>query len=497
MPTIDAHDPGTICWIDLASTDAAAATEFYCELFGWTATEPIENAGGYRMLLHDGRQVAGLAPVWGDTDGSTWSTYVASADADQTCAAAVASGGDVVMDAMDVLAAGRMAILRDPAGAQVSVWQPGEHHGYEVHSEPGTPIWSELMTRDLESARAFYYSVFGWTAQEQDFDGVAVHRSGSGSDRLVGGALEMDESWPEDTPAALDGLHRDGRLRRHGAAAARRSAARSCIPRTTSARAAAPCWRIPRAATFSVITLRRRALRSHGGYARYAACATLGACRPSRSAPRSRGRARAPGSSARSASSPMPRRCGCRSSWSAPRARSSRTSTATRSSTSRAASAASPSATPTRPSRRAVQAQVARFLHTDFTIMPYDSYVELAERLCARAADLGRDARPRSSTAAPRPSRTPSRSRKAATGRPAVIAYEGAFHGRTHMAMSLTSKQHPYKAGFGPFAPEVYRVAYPYEYRWPGGGDAAEPARSTICASPSRRASRRSRWRRS
>ena len=62
MPTSHSHDPGTICWIDLASTDAAGATEFYCELFGWTATEPIENAGGYRMLLHEGRQVAGLAP---------------------------------------------------------------------------------------------------------------------------------------------------------------------------------------------------------------------------------------------------------------------------------------------------------------------------------------------------------------------------------------------------------------------------------------------------
>ena len=102
------------------------------------------------------RQVAGLAPVWGDTDGSTWSTYVASADADETCAAAVACGGDVVMDAMDVLTAGRMAVLRDPAGAQVSVWQPGDHQGYEVRGEPGTPIWSELMTRDLASACAFY-----------------------------------------------------------------------------------------------------------------------------------------------------------------------------------------------------------------------------------------------------------------------------------------------------------------------------------------------------
>ena len=64
-------------------------------------------------------------------------------------------------------------------------------------------------------------------------------------------------------------------------------------------------------------------------------------------------------------------------------------------------------------------------------------------------------------------------------GRPAVIAYEGAFHGRTHMAMSLTSKPHPYKAGFGPFAPEVYRVPFPNAYRWPGPTPPAR--RSTTC----------------
>jgi uncharacterized protein len=199
MPPIDMHDPGTICWIDLASTDADLATEFYCGLFGWTATEPAEDAGGYRMLLRDGRQVAGLAPCWGDTDSSSWSTYVASSDADATCAAALASGGEVVMDAMDVLEAGRMAILRDPAGAQVSVWQPGEHRGYEVRGETGTPIWSELMTRDLRQATPFYHSVFGWTAQEQDFGGIP-YTVWKRREQLVAGALEMDETWPEDTP---------------------------------------------------------------------------------------------------------------------------------------------------------------------------------------------------------------------------------------------------------------------------------------------------------
>ena len=265
MPTIDAHDPGTICWIDLASTDAAGATEFYCELFGWTATEPIENAGGYRMLLHDGRQVAGLAPVWGDTDGSAWSTYVASADADETCAAAVASGGDVVMDAMDVLTAGRMAVLRDPAGAQVSVWQAGDHQGYEVHGEPGTPIWSELMTRDLASAARLLPRPSSAGRRSRRTSTASRYTVWKRSGQLVGGALEMDETWPEETQSALDGLHRDGRLRRDGAALRRARRHGLASRRTTSAPAAARCWRTPRAATFSVIQLRLPARRPDPG----------------------------------------------------------------------------------------------------------------------------------------------------------------------------------------------------------------------------------------
>ena len=123
----------------------------------------------------------------------------------------------------------------------------------------------------------------------------------------------------------------------------------------------------------------------------------------------------------------------------------------------------------------AVQTQVARFLHTDFTIMPYDSYVELAEQLCRRLPITGPTKAAFFNSGAEAVENAV-KIAKAATGRPAVIAFEGAFHGRTHMAMSLTSKQHPYKAGFGPFAPEVYRVAYPYEYRWPGGGDPSAEA---------------------
>jgi 4-aminobutyrate aminotransferase/(S)-3-amino-2-methylpropionate transaminase len=119
----------------------------------------------------------------------------------------------------------------------------------------------------------------------------------------------------------------------------------------------------------------------------------------------------------------------------------------------------------------AVQEQAARFLHTDFTIVPYEVYVSVAERLLALA-----------------PFRTPAKAAffnagteavenavkfaRSHTGRQAVIAFEGGFHGRTLLSLSLTSKTHPYKAGLGPFSPEVYRVPFPYEYRGIGARDA-------------------------
>jgi 4-aminobutyrate aminotransferase / (S)-3-amino-2-methylpropionate transaminase / 5-aminovalerate transaminase len=121
-----------------------------------------------------------------------------------------------------------------------------------------------------------------------------------------------------------------------------------------------------------------------------------------------------------------------------------------------------------------VHAQVDRFLHTDFTIVPYDSYVELAERLTARAPITG-SVKAAFFNSGAEAVENAVKIARAATGRPAVIAFTNAFHGRTLMAMSLTSKVRPYKAGFGPYAPEVYRVPFPDEYHW-AGDDAAEEA---------------------
>lgn len=116
----------------------------------------------------------------------------------------------------------------------------------------------------------------------------------------------------------------------------------------------------------------------------------------------------------------------------------------------------------------AMREQIGRFWHTDFTVIPYEAYVTLAERLCRLAPGEG----PKKAAffnAGAEAVENAVKFARTYTGRSGLIAFTGGFHGRTLLAMSLTSKTHPYKAGFGPFAPEVYRAPFPYPYRAPQG----------------------------
>src|SRR5881396_1739932 len=119
----------------------------------------------------------------------------------------------------------------------------------------------------------------------------------------------------------------------------------------------------------------------------------------------------------------------------------------------------------------AAQEQLAKFSHTDFTIVPYEVYVTLAERLIG-ASPFRSPAKAAFFNAGTEAVENAIKFARAYTGRPAVIGFEGGFHGRTLLSLSLTSKTHPYKAGLGPFAPEVYRVPFANEYRGPSAGDA-------------------------
>jgi 4-aminobutyrate aminotransferase / (S)-3-amino-2-methylpropionate transaminase / 5-aminovalerate transaminase len=132
----------------------------------------------------------------------------------------------------------------------------------------------------------------------------------------------------------------------------------------------------------------------------------------------------------------------------------------------------------------AAQEQLDRFSHTDFTVVPYEVYATLAERLLAHAPFTG-PAKAAFFNSGAEAVENAVKFARAYTGRQAVIGFEGAFHGRTYLALALTSKTHPYKAGLAPFAPEVYRVPFPNAFRGPSASEALAALRrafSTLVA---------------
>ena len=200
-----AYEPGTPSWADVTSSDADAARAFYGALFGWTGEPAVEpEARGYTVMMRGDAAAAGLAPTFGEMP-SVWSAYVTVADADAALEAAAAAGGSVLMGAMDVLDAGRMAVIADPSGAALSLWQPNSHIGAEVRMEPNALCWVELNTRDPDSAVAFFGELFGWKAQQV---GGPAEEGGPGFDYImlqlgdtpVGGIITMDENWPAEVP---------------------------------------------------------------------------------------------------------------------------------------------------------------------------------------------------------------------------------------------------------------------------------------------------------
>jgi 4-aminobutyrate aminotransferase/(S)-3-amino-2-methylpropionate transaminase len=119
----------------------------------------------------------------------------------------------------------------------------------------------------------------------------------------------------------------------------------------------------------------------------------------------------------------------------------------------------------------AAQAQLEKFSHTDFTVVPYEVYVELAERLIA-LTPVRKPAKAAFFNAGTEAVENAVKFARSYTKRTGIICFEGAFHGRTMLSMTMTSKTHPYKAGLGPFAPEVYRVPFPQDYRGPSTAEA-------------------------
>lgn len=202
MTERNSYDPGTPSWVDLSTPDVDASARFYGAVFGWQAQSPgpPEETGGYAMFTLNGRNVAGVGPLQGERQPPTWSTYVSTDDADAVVARAREAGGNVIVDPMDVMEAGRMAVVMHPAAGVLGLWQPGLHTGAQLVNEPGAFTWNELQTRDVAGAKSFLGAVFGWSAEDQDFAGMTYTVLKLG-DASIGGLMPTPDGVPDEAPA--------------------------------------------------------------------------------------------------------------------------------------------------------------------------------------------------------------------------------------------------------------------------------------------------------
>lgn len=187
--------PGAPIWLDLGAHDIESAAEFYRALFGWDFVSQGPEAGGYGLFQLGGRNVAAVGPLTEDAMEPSWDVYFHTVDADATTTAVEQAGGSVRFAPFDVFALGRMAGFTDPAGADFSVWQPGENRGLDVVNEPNTLCWTELYTSDAAEVREFYASVFLWDFEDAPMDaGVSyavVSPTGGGQAASHGGIMQL------------------------------------------------------------------------------------------------------------------------------------------------------------------------------------------------------------------------------------------------------------------------------------------------------------------
>ncbi len=228
--------PGTFCWVELGTTDAKAAAGFYSRLLGWGVKEQ-EMPGGmgtYTLFQLAGKDIAGAYALTEEqiSQGTppNWLSYVMVKSADETASKAKALGATFFMEPTDVPGVGKLAILQDPTGATVALFEAGDHPGAApLDNRPGTFCWNELATNDIKAARKFYEGVFSWTSSEMDMGPDGTYTMFMNGDRMAGGhdayRLELGSR-----AATLGRLLRGLRLRfggREGDAGRRRSP-RSC-----------------------------------------------------------------------------------------------------------------------------------------------------------------------------------------------------------------------------------------------------------------------------
>jgi len=152
---------GTPAWVELVTPDLGTAAAFYGEVLGWhvVPARQYEPNGTYGFGLVQGRPTAGIGAA--STPVAVWTTYFAVDSVEHCCSVVREHAGRVVSPPARVGSQGRSALVADPLGGVVGLWQAASHIGTQIVDEPGAVCWSELLTTCPATARDFYTKLFG------------------------------------------------------------------------------------------------------------------------------------------------------------------------------------------------------------------------------------------------------------------------------------------------------------------------------------------------
>ena len=217
MAEVTSHPPGAFCWIELGTSDQKAAKDFYTQLFGWSFADNDMGPGMiYTVFTLKGRDAAACYALDAAKMPGVpphWMLYVATADADASARRTAELGGKVMAPAFDVMDLGRMAVLADPQGAHISVWQAKANKGIGIHNEPGAFCWGQLNTSDTAKRRDVLQGPFRLGREDRLGRGHDVHRVAARPDADRRDDVDAERS---SRAAALAPVLRRGGLRRRG-----------------------------------------------------------------------------------------------------------------------------------------------------------------------------------------------------------------------------------------------------------------------------------------
>jgi predicted enzyme related to lactoylglutathione lyase len=194
------YEPGSFCWVGLATSDPEAAKDFYSGLFGWDTEDLSAGAAGdFSLLRRDGVDVAILYRQTPQARRAHvaphWTTFVSVVDAARTAARAADLGGAAVFrDPFEIPGHGHVAAIRDPPGAMLSLWQPAGRPGAMLVNEPGALCRSELVSPDLDVSMAFFRGLFGWEYRT-DAGGHTRIRNTGPVEGVLRGTPDASPSW--------------------------------------------------------------------------------------------------------------------------------------------------------------------------------------------------------------------------------------------------------------------------------------------------------------